>query len=39
VRRKLKLVPERGLILRSIYGRGYEMNSMRKEAQLMEAQA
>ncbi|WP_307510427.1 winged helix-turn-helix domain-containing protein [Variovorax sp. W1I1] len=39
VRRKLKLVPERGLILRSIYGRGYEMNSMRKEAQLTEAQA
>ncbi|WP_257862274.1 winged helix-turn-helix domain-containing protein [Variovorax sp. ZS18.2.2] len=34
VRRKLKLLPERGLILRSIYGRGYEVNSMRKEAQV-----
>ncbi|MDQ0015886.1 DNA-binding response OmpR family regulator [Variovorax boronicumulans] len=34
VRRKLKLVPERGLILRSIYGRGYEINSMRNGAHL-----
>jgi len=30
VRKKLKLHPERGLILRPIYGRGYELNSMRK---------